>query len=118
MKLTGVKSRNEYLNNPQAQEKYQNHLGQIYKKSIPTIKKKYNLTNVRDETLMMLMHYLGQGDLNVYLDSLKATKMRTGKPDYEAAQKAVNDSIISRTGSLPKNLPILDYINKFNSKLK
>ena len=61
---------------------------------------------------MMLVHYLGEGDADIYLKTLSATK------DYEKAQSAVNDSIKSRTGSLPKNTNIKDYLNNFNKKLK
>lgn len=108
--LTGVSNVEEYKNNPNAQEQYQNYLGQQYKKSINSYRSKYNL-NVPDETLMMLTHYLGESDANVYLKTLSDTK------DYNKAQQAVNDSIIKRTGKLPKNIPIKDYLTLFNKKL-
>lgn len=60
---------------------------------------------------MMLIHFLGEGDANKYLKVLTSTR------DYDKAQKAVNDSIVSRTGSLPKNKNIKEYIEYFNSKL-
>lgn len=60
---------------------------------------------------MMLIHFLGEKDANKYLDVLTTTK------DYDKAQKAVNDSIISRTGKLPANKNIKEYIEYFNSKL-
>lgn len=71
-----------------------------------------------DETLMMLTHYLGAGDADIYLKSLNDSKTLSGKPDYDKAQQAVNDSIQSRTGRLPKNVPVKDYLNTFNNKLK
>lgn len=66
---------------------------------------------------MMLMHFIGEGDLNIYLNELKKSKDNNGVPDYNKAQQAVNDSILKRTKSLPKNTPIKDYIEKFNKKL-
>lgn len=65
-----------------------------------------------DETLMMLTHFLGEGDADIYLKTLSSTK------DYNKAQAAVDKSIINRTGSLPKNAKIQDYLNNFNNKLK
>lgn len=60
---------------------------------------------------MMLVHFLGESDANKYLSVLTSTK------DYNKAQKAVNDSIISRVGHLPKNMNIKEYMEYFNSKL-
>lgn len=67
---------------------------------------------------MMLTHYLGSGDADIYLKSLNDSKALSGKPDYDKAQQVVNDSIQSRTGRVPKNVPIKDYLNTFNNKLK
>lgn len=114
--VTGITNKEDYKNNPDAQEKYQNYLGKLYKDSISNIKDKYKL-NVQDETLMMLLHFLGEKDANIYIKTLNDTKNSTGTADYEAAQKAVNDSIYARTGNIPKNVPIKDYIIKFNNKL-
>lgn len=68
---------------------------------------------------MMLMHFIGEGDLSIYLNELKKSKDNSGVPDYNKAQQAVNDSILKRTKSksLPNNTPIKDYIEKFNKKL-
>lgn len=60
---------------------------------------------------MMLVHFLGPKDADKYLKVLTSTK------DYDKAQKAVNDSIVNRTGKLPKNTPIKEYLEYFNSKL-
>ena len=67
---------------------------------------------------MMLTHFLGAGDADVYLKSLSDSKALTGKPDYDKAQQAVNDSIQAREKKVPKNVPIKDYLNTFNNKLK
>jgi hypothetical protein len=112
-KITGVKTREEYLKNPEAQEKYQNYLGDKYKKTIANFKDNYKL-NTPDETLMALTHYLGAGDANVYLKTLSETK------DYDKAQSAVDASIRSRSkgGILPKNKNVQEYLDIFNKKLK
>lgn len=84
---------------------------------VPKLKAKYNLTNIADETLMFLQHYLGEGDTNVYLSELTRTK------DYDKAQAAVNKSILDRIqkqnpkAALPKNVPVLDYLETFINKL-
>lgn len=115
--VTGVNNIEDYKKNPTAQEKYQNYLGKQYKADVVRFKSKYNLS-VPDETLMMLDHFLGAADAEVYLNSLNNSKALNGKPDYDKAQQDVNDSIKSRTGSIPKNVPIKDYLNNFNNKLK
>jgi len=118
MELTGVRSQDEYLKNPEAQEKYQKHLGFQYKEAVNRYRSKYDL-NVPDETLMMLTHFLGEGNTNLYLRTLDSTKKSTGTPDYNKAQEVVNDSIRKLTGrNIPKNIPIKDYIINFTNKLK
>ena len=109
-RLTGVKNEEDYLKSPEAQDKYQNHLALQYKSYIPEIKSKYN-PKVKDETIMMLFHYLGKGDVDKYFSTLKSTN------SYDKAQEAINDSIKARTGDLPVNTPIKDYIIKFEKEL-
>ena len=82
------------------------------------LRERYNLPDsIADETLMMLQHYKGTGDIKVYLKELMATG------DYDAAQKAVNKSILTRLQKkdpkavLPKNKPIVDYLTEFIEKL-
>ena len=109
-KITGVTNVQDYLNNPQAQEKYQEHLEGQYKSNVPYLRKNYPqvTNNVNDELLMALQHYLGLGDAKVYLDTLNKTK------SYEAAQQAVNDSIEERTGKpAPVNRDISEYLSNF-----
>lgn len=61
---------------------------------------------------MMLQHFLGLGDTNVYLSTLMSTN------SYEAAQEAVNESIRKRTGKpVPKNALIVDYLEDFQNRL-
>ncbi len=117
-KLTGVKTKEEYLNNPEAQEKYQAHLIKQYQRNIPTIKQKYSITkDIADETLMMLQHYLGYGDTSVYLKTLTDTN------NYSSAQRAVDNSILTRLRKknpkavLPKNRPIVEYLSDFIKRL-
>lgn len=112
-RITGVNNPQDYLNNPEAQEKYQKHLANNYESNVSSLRKKHNISkNVPDETLMMLQHFLGLGDANVYLDTLMRTK------SYEAAQQAVDDSIRNRTGKTPpRNALIVDYIEKFQNQL-
>lgn len=117
--VTGVKTREEYLNNPAAQEKYQEHLVKQYQANIPKLRERYNLSEdvVADETIMMMQHYLGSGDINVYLKEL----MSTG--DYDAAQEALDKSILTRLQKknpkavLPKNTPVVEYLADFVEKL-
>ena len=117
--VTGVKSKEEYLNNPAAQEKYQTHLNKEYQANIPKLRDKFNLSEdtVADETLMMMQHYLGIGDIQVYLKELVTTG------DYNAAQAAFDNSILTRLrkknpkATLPKNKPVADYLNSFIEKL-
>ena len=110
--ITGIKTKEDYKNNPQAQEKYQSYLSNEYEKNIPTLRSDYQLpSSIPAETLMMLQHFIGLSGTKLYLKTLISTK------DYDLAQKAVDDSIKARVGYLPKNMSIKDYINKFNSKL-
>ena len=117
-KVTGVKTKEEYLNNPEAQEKYQGHLNKQYQANVPKLKEKYSLPEtIADETLMMLQHYLGYGDTSVYLKTLINTN------DYDAAQEAVNKAILTRLRKknpkavLPKNKPVINYLNEFITNL-
>lgn len=64
-----------------------------------------------------MQHYLGYGDTLVYLKALTDTN------DYNEAQKAVNNSILTRLrrrnpkAVLPKNAPIKQYLADFIKKL-
>lgn len=112
-RITGVTSIEEYKKNPAAQEKYQKHLENIYVSNVNDLRTKHKVSDkVPDETLMMLQHFLGLGDANVYLDALRRTQ------SYEAAQEAVEESIRKRTGkNPPKNSLIVDYIEDFQNRL-
>ena len=117
--ITGVKTKEEYKNNPEAQEKYQAHLVKQYQDNIPKLREKYDLSEdvVADETIMMMQHYMGSGDIQVYLKELMATG------DYDAAQAALDKSILTRLQKkdpkavLPKNTPIVEYLSDFVGKL-
>ena len=67
---------------------------------------------------MMMQHYLGSGDVEVYLKELVTTG------DYDAAQKAFDNSILTRLRKknpkavLPKNKPVKEYLNNFIGKLE
>lgn len=113
--MTGVKTKDEFLASPDAQEQYMNHLTNSYKEGVSKLKTAYSdvlSKNTKDETLMLLQHFLGYEDANLYLRTLK----NTGK-DYDAAQSAVDDAIKKRLGYIPKNMPIKDYLIKFNERL-
>jgi hypothetical protein len=117
-KQTGVKTKEDYKTNSEAQEKYQAHLNKQYIANIPKLKAKYSLAqNIADETLMMLQHYLGYGDASLYLKTLTDTN------DYNAAQEAVNKSILTRLQKknpkavLPKNKLVVNYLTDFIEKL-
>jgi hypothetical protein len=66
---------------------------------------------------MMMQHYLGSGDIEVYLKELVTTG------DYDAAQAAFDNSILTRLRKknpkavLPKNKPVKEYLNNFIEKL-
>jgi hypothetical protein len=111
--LTGVTTVDDYLNNPDAQEQYQEHLAEGYEKNAKVLRKKHNVSSsVPDETLMMLQHFLGLGDADLYLETLMKTK------SYDAAQEAVNESIRTRTKKdPPKNTPVVKYIELFQNRL-
>jgi predicted nucleic acid-binding protein len=57
-RVTGVKSEQEYLNNPEAQEKYQLHLISQYVNNISSLRSTFDVPNdTPDEALMALQHF-------------------------------------------------------------
>jgi|688.fasta_scaffold02537_21 hypothetical protein len=82
--------------------------------NVPYLRSTYNLpAKVKDEVLMALQHFRGLGGSKVYLKALMETK------DYNKAQQALDDFTLRELkkknpkATLPKNLPVIDYINKF-----
>lgn len=112
-KLTGVETKEGYIKDSVAQEKYQNHLAHQYVGAVKRLKSKFDLSSEPDEAIMMLVHFLGEGDAKVYLKTLE----ENGN-DHKKAQDAVNDSIKKREGKLPPNTPVKDYLDSFKKKLK
>ena len=114
-KITGVTNPQDYLNNPEAQEKYQTHLESQYKRNVPGLRKRFPgvTKGVDDEILMALQHLSGLGDARIYLDTLEKTK------SYDAAQQALNQSIEKRTGQAPPtNKTVFEYLNTFSENLE
>jgi len=119
-KITGITDKEEYRNNKEAQQKYQNWLTAENKKYIPTLKKEINLSKLKalnDESLLFLMHYLGNSDTKIYLKTLVNNIDNGIETAYDKAQEAVNNSIKQRVGKLPTNIPIKQYLNIFLNKL-
>jgi hypothetical protein len=114
-KITGVTNPQDYLNNPEAQEKYQSHLESQYKRNVPGLRKRFPgvTKGIDDEVLMALQHLSGLGDARIYLDTLERTK------SYDAAQQALNQSIENRTGQAPPtNKTVFEYLNTFSENLE
>jgi len=109
--ITGVSSMEDFINSPESQEKY--HTYNMEKNVIPTAekyKKNYPIVNAPTEAFMGLIHFLGSGGAKIYLDELQRTK------SYEAAQSAIDADIYKRTGGKPpKNMKVVDYLNKLLS---
>jgi len=107
-KVTGVTSMEDFINSPEAQEKY--HAYNMENHVIPKAEKyqqTYTMLNAPTEAFMGLIHFLGSGGAKLYLDTLQATK------SYDAAQKAIDADIARRTkGNSPKNMKVVDYLNK------
>jgi hypothetical protein len=114
-KITGVTNPQDYLNNPEAQEKYQSHLESQYKRNVPGLRKRFPgvTKGIDDEVLMALQHLSGLGDARIYLDTLEKTK------SYDTAQQALNQSIEKRTGQAPPtNKTVFEYLNNFSENLE
>lgn len=58
-RITGVKTQEEYLNNPEAQEKYQDYLLPMYEKKLPELRKLATQLgkDYTDEELMYIQHH-------------------------------------------------------------
>lgn len=87
-KVTGVKSKQEFLNNPKAQDKYYAWYEKHY--LAPEVKKlqAYNKNGLSDEQLMRLVHFRGAGGAKKYLQG----KLKDKPESY--------------------NVPISEYIGK------
>lgn len=68
--LTGITSQQEYLRNPQAQEKVQQYFNQEYLKNLPELRQRANAigANFSDEELIYLNHHSGLGGARNYLE--------------------------------------------------
>ena len=117
-RVTGVKSKQEYLNNPQAQEKYQLHLISQYVNNVSSLRSTFDVPNdTPDEALMALQHFRGLGGARVYLEALQ----RTGS--YDEAQSAVDAYTLkylrkrNPKATLPKNSSVRVYLEKVLSNI-
>jgi hypothetical protein len=116
-RVTGVKSEQEYLNNPQAQEKYQRHLISQYVANVSSLRSTFNVPEtVPDEALMALQHFRGLEGSRVYLEALQ----RTGS--YDEAQKAIDAYTLRKlrkrnpNATLPKNISVKRYLERILSE--
>lgn len=68
-KLTGITSQEEYLKNPNAQEKVQQHFNTEYLNELPELRQiaSQNDLNLSDEELVYLRHHSGLGGARRYL---------------------------------------------------
>jgi len=110
--ITGVDSPQSFIDNPEAQEKYHKHnLETVVIPKAEEYKKAYGGQG-STEMFMGLIHFLGSGGAKIYLDALKATG------DNDKAQAAVDADIYRRTnGKPPKNMKVIDYLNRLNNNL-
>lgn len=120
MKVTGVKSKEEFLNSPEAQEKYMQYVYEHdYKPTINKLKSQYN--GMSDDLLSALLHFQGEGGTKVYLSTF-FSKLKEFKGDVDhahaAAQHSLNQLIKKNNGGvLPKNSTVQDYLTKFLTAL-
>lgn len=110
MEKTGVKSAEEFKNNPAAQEKYHSIVTKQYENDLPDLQNAFGKDS-DPRLLMALNHFLGKGDAMTYLRVLSDTN------DYDKAQEAVDNNLIKRNGYLPKNQPVAKYLHDFNIHL-
>ena len=62
-KFTGIKTKEEFMNNPQAQEDYFKHYTETtLKPELVRIKKEYPNSGYTDDQLLKLLHFRGPGD--------------------------------------------------------
>jgi hypothetical protein len=59
---------------------------------------------------MGIQHFIGPGDAKLYLKTFNETG------SYDKAQEAVNQSILKRTGKLPKNKSVKGYLEVVANK--
>lgn len=104
-KITGVKSREDFLKSPNSQEAFMDYLTNDYIDKLPSLRKDY--PNVGDEVFMAMQHFLGLADTRKYLSTYQ-TNIRKGLTETQAlaeAQKAVATKVPNST--------VQDYLNKF-----
>lgn len=117
-RLTGVKSKEEYLNNPEAQEKYQLNLISQYLDNVSSLRSTFSVPDdTPDEALMALQHFRGLGGARVYLGALQ----KTGS--YDEAQKEIDAYTLKELRKrnpkavLPKNSSVKAYLEKVLSNI-
>jgi len=59
---------------------------------------------------MAIQHFIGPGDSKLYLKIFNETG------SYDKAQEAINNAILKRSGKIPKNKPIKEYLETVYSK--
>jgi hypothetical protein len=116
MKTTGVKSLDEFRNNPAAQEKYHSKVTQQYIADLPDLEEALG-QSTDPQILMAINHFLGKAGAITYLKALRDTG------SYDEAQKVweaktLNDMRKSNPNAqLPKNQPVAKYLHDFSINL-
>lgn len=115
-----IKSREDFINNPQVQEDYMDYRVEKYAYQVPKLKE-YFPTSVKeftDSDLMAMQHFMGAGNIQIYLGTLEdLLENGVDKKEAEAqAQEALNNAIrIQTKKNPPPNATVKEYLKRFNS---
>ena len=127
-KITGVTNRDEFYNNPFAQEQFQNHLVETqYKPHLPVLRQiaKNKGLNYNDTELMYIEHHEGFGGAKTFLlsgnsqfgsENKIANRLKEGK-EYFKATGSTDDSIQQSIGNIKPKQQILKTLNQKVEKI-
>ena len=113
-KVTGIKTKQEFIDSPLAQEQYMDYLASSYVNSLPVLRQV--APGVDDATLTSIQHFLGLNDSKIYLQTVRENLAKGVKANdaYELAEEAVKKSIEARTKKpAPRNSKVIDYLTQF-----
>lgn len=127
-KITGVTNRDEFYNNPFAQEQFQNHLVETqYKPHLPVLRQiaKNKGLNYNDTELMYIEHHEGFGGAKTFLlsgnsqfgsENKIANRLKEGK-DYFKNTGSTSESIQQSIGNVQPKQQILKTLDQKVEKI-
>jgi hypothetical protein len=127
-KITGVTNRDEFYNNPFAQEQFQNHLVETqYKPHLPVLRQiaKNKGLNYNDTELMYIEHHEGFGGAKTFLlsgnsqsgsENILAQQIKNGK-EYFKATGSTDETIQQSIGNIKPKQQVLKTLDQKVEKI-